>query len=833
MEPNFPFSNTNIPSPEKPRKKISKRRLFAKIILAGAAFTFLITFLLFLRYSAGLPDYEKLAQFRPPLTSKFYAKDGSLLTEYATEKRTYVKLDEIPPQLINAFIAAEDKNFWHHNGIDVIGILRAIIINIQNKIDGANRPMVGASTITQQVAKNFFLSSEQSFDRKIKEMILALKMERAFSKNHILTLYLNKIYLGYHSYGIAAAAQSYFDKSLDALTLSEMAFLAALPKGPNNYNPVTKKDRAISRRNWVLSRMADDGYISSEMAQLAMAEDLVVSDRFKENLHRYSMYFSEEVRKTLATRFSEDTLYQDGFAVFTTMQPELQKQATLALRKGILDYDRRHGYRGPKANVEDLTDANYQEILGTFTSSGLPKTWVHGAVLSVSKDSATVGLLDGDRRQLPFEKVKWAGTLQEQPFKVIPPTSIHSVVKQGDIILVEPTDNGMLELRQEPEVEGALVAMEPQSGRVLALVGGFAYERSVFNRATQALRQPGSTIKPFVYLTALQREDYTPFTILLDAPFVMDRTESEGLWKPQNYEKNFRGDMPLRLCLEKSRNSPTLRLGHAMGTKALSKTMMDFGIYDHPRRELGLSLALGAGETTLLKMVTAYAMIGNGGQKISPFMVEKVQDRDGKMIYREDKRKCLNCIAEWNDQLIPPVLEDNRETVMDPQTLYQMTSILKGVVNYGTGRHARVDDFIIAGKTGTSDAYKDSWFIGMTPDLVVGLFFGFDQPKTLGPDSSGGTLSAPTFHNFMQEAVKQYEPRDFDVPEGISFVKINKMTGTLPADGDPEWAIIEEALKEGELELLPMPSHTPETKDGKKEQSHQPNYDDANVGGFY
>ena len=825
--------------------KTKKKRSKLEILFMGLFFVSLFslfTFIfVFMRYGVNLPDYNQLSEYKPPVTSRFYAGDGSLLTEYATEQRIFVPLKDIPPNLINAFISAEDKNFWTHSGIDLVGIARATIINVKNKLLGGGRRMVGASTITQQVAKNFFLSSEQSLTRKIKEIILALKMERAFSKRHILTLYFNQIFLGFRSYGVAAAALNYFNKSLDELTLSECAFLASLPKAPNNYNPITNKDRAIIRRNWVLDRMAEDGYISEEEALNAKNDDIEVSESFISKNQKYSLYFSEEVRKFLSGIYGEEQLYSGGLAVRTTVNPEYQRTATKVLRKALLNYDKTHGWRGAEKNIFDienkkkaeaekeenienvdsentenlkkvetfteaditpeslLDDDVWQPLLSkTYMVSGLEdEGWKKAIVLSVSDDKVSIGLSKGKRGEISLKTLGWNKYVIAGKDEPVAITSMKQILKAGDFVFVQVVDenNGLYSLQQVPELNGAMVVLDPHTGRIFAMVGGFSYSRSKFNRATQAYRQPGSTIKPFVYLTAIEN-GYTPSSVILDAPVVLEKADGE-LWRPENYDNAFAGEITLRRALEKSKNNPTIRIAKDIGVKTFLKNALKFGVYkkvDEPN----LSMALGSGDTTLLGLTSAFAKLINGGKNIDTYIVDRVQDRNGKTVYKNDNRQCENCSnIEWVENSLPPEVKDDKEQLSDPVSLYQIVNILQGVVERGSGWKARIAGKTICGKTGTSNDQKDVWFIGGTPDLVAGVFLGYDQPKSLGNYAAGGSLAAPVFKDFMEQVLKNKKDIAFRVPEGVSLVRVNRETGKPATVNDSNFNVVLEAFKEG------------------------------------
>lgn len=805
------------PSMEKNKKKKSKLEIFFMSLFFFSLLCLFTFIFVFMRYGVNLPDYNQLAEYKPPVTSRFYAGDGSLLTEYATEQRIFVPLKDIPPNLINAFISAEDKNFWTHSGIDLVGIVRATIVNVKNKLLGGGRRMVGASTITQQVAKNFFLSSEQSMTRKIKEIILALKMERAFSKRHILTLYFNQIFLGFRSYGVAAAALNYFNKSLDELTLSECAFLASLPKAPNNYNPITNKDRAITRRNWVLDRMAEDGYISQEEAEVAKQDDIEVSESFISKNQRYSLYFSEEVRKFLSGIYGEEQLYSGGLAVRTTVDPEYQRIATRAVRKALLNFDKKKGWRGAEKHIdidaeEWLQDATIVKQLETTNkelwqillarneiSSGVEDDgWRRAIVLNVDDKTASIGLSKGDRGVITLDSLGWSKRkLSDASDETAPIKSMNEVLKKGDIIFVKLVDGKTLQysLQQVPELNGAMVVLDPHTGRIYALVGGFSYNRSKFNRATQAYRQPGSTIKPFVYLTAIEK-GYTPSSVILDAPVVLEKSDGE-LWRPENYDNAFAGEITLRRALEKSKNNPTIRIAKDIGVRTFLKNALKFGVYkkvDEPN----LSMALGSGDTTLLDLTSAFAKIINGGKNMKPFLVDRVQDRNGKTVYKSDERECENCSnIDWVQNSLPPEVKDEREQLSDPVSLYQIVNILQGVVERGSGWMARIPGKTICGKTGTSNDQKDVWFVGGTPDLVAGVFLGYDQPKSLGSYAAGGSLAAPIFKDFMEQVLKNKKDVAFRVPKGVSLVRVNRETGKPATVNDANFNVVLEAFKEG------------------------------------
>ncbi|MFA7429164.1 MAG: penicillin-binding protein 1A [Rhodospirillaceae bacterium] len=756
----------------------------------------------FWHFGRGLPDYRQLADYEPPITTRLYAGDGRLITEYATERRVFMPLDAIPRPVIAAFLSAEDKSFFTHPGLDFQGLARAVLTNIKNI--GDNRRPVGASTITQQVAKNFLLTNEVSFDRKIKEAILALRIEQTFSKEHILELYLNEIYLGFGSYGVAAAAMNYFNKSLDQLTLAEVAYLAALPKAPNNYHPIRRLDAALERRNWVIGRLRDDGYITAEQAAEARQEPLAVRSRDETEYVRGGGYFAEEVRRELVGTFGEKTLYEGGLAVRTTLEPHLQSFANKALMSGLIEYDRRHGWRGPVATVAPGTEW-IKAMAALPRPEGAPETWVMATVLQVSATEAQIGLPSGVSAKIPFAELKWARPWREGQRFGANPQKATDVLKPGDIVLVEEvtkSEDGKASyaagttfaLRQIPDVNGALVALDPHTGRVLAMAGGFSQEMSQFNRATQALRQPGSALKPFVYLAALEN-GYTPSTLVLDAPFVYDQGPGLPKWKPKNYSGEYYGPTTLRIGLEASRNLMTVRLAQAVGMNKVAEKAKTFGI--DPNFPNLLAASLGAGETTVMRMTTAYAMLANGGRRINPTLIDRIQDRHGATVYKHDARPCEGCAnVFWTGQPMP-ALPDVREQIADARSVYQIVHIMEGVVERGTARRLSALGVPMAGKTGTTNDSIDAWFVGFTPDLVVGVFVGFDEPKSLGARETGSSVALPIFQTFMKDALKDTPVRPFSVPRGIQLVRVNHETGRIAMPGDTK--VIVEAFKSGNV----------------------------------
>ena len=748
---------------------------FIGLIGGIAAFAFIIGY-----YSRDLPDYSQLKTYEPPIVTRIYAGDGRIMAEYAQERRIFVPVEVIPDTVKNAFLSAEDQNFYQHKGVDPMAVARAVVINLRNA--GGDSRLVGASTITQQVAKNFLLTNEVSYERKIKEAILAMRMEKAMTKDQLLELYLNEIFLGQRSYGVAAAALTYFDKSLDELDIAEAAYLAALPKAPNNYHPVRQRERALARRNWVIQRMAEDGHITEGQAQLAMAKPLLMTSREIEGTVS-APYFSEQVRRDLEKKYGPDSLYKGGLAVRTTIDPNLQAIAVKSLRDGLMAYDKRHGWRGPVATLDDAGDA-WKEKLGELaTPKGILPQWDLVIVRSVSDARAKLGFKDGSEKDIELDGVKWARACTHDCYGLGPEiTSVKQVLNRGDVVMVEKNGEKYV-LRQVPKVEGAIIAMDPHTGRVLAMEGGWEQGTSIFNRATQAQRQPGSAFKPFVYLAALDK-GFTPATRVLDAPFVIEQSPG-NFWRPTNYSGEFYGPTPIRVGIEKSRNLMTVRLADNVGMDTVVEYAQRFGIADHMKPYL--SYALGAGETTLLRMTAAYGMMVNGGKQLTPTFIDRIQDRRGKTVFRHDDRPCPNCgtLIRWDGQEVPAV-PDGRKQIADPRTTYQMVSMLEGVAQRGTAASLAKLEWPLAGKTGTTNESKDTWFIGFSPDLVVGVFVGFDEPKSMGKRETGGSAALPVFKQFMETALKDTAPTPFRIPPGVKLVRINASTGRTAMPGDPK-----------------------------------------------
>jgi penicillin-binding protein 1A len=762
----------------------------AALVAGAAAGAFAVWY-----FDRDLPDYQQLTDYQPPIVSRVYAGDGRLLAEYATEKRVFVPVKEIPPLLIHAFLAAEDKNFYVHSGIDPVAMLRAGVTDIWRVV--TKKPPIGASTITQQVAKNFLVGSEKTLQRKVKEALVALRMEKALGKDRILELYLNQIYLGGGSYGVAAAALYYFNKSLDELTIEEAAFLAELPKAPNNYDPLRHPELAKGRRDWVIDRMEEDGFITAQQAGEARATPITLRHRDETEVATAS-YFTEEVRRDLLAHYGEKALYQSGLAVRTSLDPTLQAIADKSLRAGLVAYDRRHGWRGVVTHIDIAGDWRTRLATVPPPPGAADAGWSIALVLATGPEGANIGLPNGDRGFIAMEEMRWARRALPEGELGPVPKQPGDVVKAGDVVLVEPLpaaankDAKLYALRQIPEVSGAVVALDPHTGRVLALSGGFSYDMSQFDRATQAHRQMGSAIKPFVYLTAMDH-GFTPSSVLLDEPFVVDQGEGLPKWKPSNYTHKFYGPLTLRTGVEQSRNLITARLGAAVGLEPIGQTFERFGIMDHMPRQY--AQVLGAGETTPLRLTTAYAMLVNGGKRITPTLIDRVQDRNGVTIYRADQRPCPDCQnVEWQHQA-PPDLPDQREQIADPLSAYQIVSILQGVVERGTGRIVASVGKPLAGKTGTTNDSDDTWFVGFSPDLAAGVFIGYDTPRSLGAHETGASVSAPVFRDFMAGALKNKPAIPFRIPPGIHLVRVDLATGLPARPGDKN--VIFEAFKPG------------------------------------
>ena len=746
-------------------------------------------------YGRDLPSHESLAQYQPPTISRIYSGEGQLIDEFAKERRLFTPSDEIPDLVKQAFISAEDKNFYHHAGYDARGMVSAAFDALRTR--GKN--VRGASTITQQVMKNFLLSGDRKAERKIKEIILATRLEESLSKDKILELYLNEIFLGQNSYGVTAAAQTYFNKTLGELAPHEAATLAAMPKAPSDYHPVREYQRLLDRRNYVLREMEENGYISEAVYEVEVEEPLRSVQNGDFEAFRTALpprdYFTDEIRRQLSGNFGEGEFFTGGFTVRATIDEEMQAEAALAMRAGLEEFDRSIGkWHGPIAELDPDILADEEKWRAALTGAEVPRdiltmegAWLPAVVLKVEDNQLTLGVDSvSGTGTVPRSDIKWLqGNFQDN-------------FKPGDVILAMAVRDGDAvqhwSVRQVPEVQGGFVAMDVNSGRVLAMQGGFSYQDSVFNRATQAQRQPGSSFKPFVYAAALD-SGYSPATIVIDAPIEIDTPQ--GLWRPKNSTNKFYGPTPLRTGIEQSRNLMTIRLAQEVGMPVIAAYAERFGVYDN----MGTFLAnsLGAEETTLYKMVAAYAMFANGGQRVEPTLVDRVQDRFGRTIYRHDDRDCVDCSYTDLEPGRAPKIVTNREQVMDPITAYQLTSMLKGVVERGTASSVVNLSVPTAGKTGTTNDARDAWFVGFTSNIVAGCYFGYDNPRPMkGGRGYGGTLCGPVFQQFMKKATEKYGGGPFEVPSGGHFIKIDRFTGArLPNDASGNY-VVAEYFRDGE-----------------------------------
>ncbi len=720
--------------------------LLTSVLIVGVLWT----------YSNDIPDYKFLKNYKPPVSSKVYSGEGELVADFSQEKRVFVPYNSIPKNVINAFLSAEDKNFFSHPGVDAKGVLRAVVNNISNIIS-SNR-LEGASTITQQVAKNFLLTNEVSINRKIKEAILAFRIERALSKERILELYLNQIYLGSGAYGIAAASLEYFDKSIRDINYSEAALLAALPKAPSRYNPYRDIEVAKFRRNLVLKNLLDNNYITSEWYEKLKKREIILGKNKKIYLED-AQYFIEDVRKNVIENFTYDKVYKQGFNINTPINLEFQKIATNSLRDGLVSYDQRKGWRGPLTNK--IYNSNWNKDLKKFY---LEKSigWSLAIVKKINKFSAEIETEDKIQGVIKYKDISWT----KKEFK--------NLLQPGDIIYVKKISDKQFSLQQLPKINGGIVVMDPFTGRILALSGGFSFKKSEFNRATQANRQPGSAFKPFVYALALEN-NYTPTSLVLDAPLVLDQGEDLKMWKPENYGKKFYGPSTLRTGLEKSRNLMTVRIAQDLGIERIVNFSKDLKIYENPE-EL-LSISLGSAETTLINLTSAYSAFVNGGKLVEPILIDRIQDSEGNTIYNNNLRQCIDCdqISYLSNDY--PKIQNNYKQIFSPETAYQMTSILEGVVQRGTGKKLRDLNLNIAGKTGTTNKNTDTWFIGFTSNLLVGVYVGSDSPSPLGKYETGSKTALPIFKNFIKQAVKKSDARPFKAAENTIMMVVDPKTG--------------------------------------------------------
>ncbi len=707
-------------------------------------------------YSNDLPDYKFLKNYKPSVSSKVYSGNGELVSDFSQQKRIFVPFNSIPKNVINAFLSAEDKNFFSHPGVDARGVIRAVINNISNLI--SSKRLEGASTITQQVAKNFLLTNEVSLNRKIKEAILAFRIERALSKERILELYLNQIYLGSGAYGVAAASLEYFDKSIRDLNYSEAALLAALPKAPSRYNPYKDKKLAKFRRNLVLKNLLDNNYLTSEWYQKLEKEEIKLKKTKKIYLED-AQYYIEDVRKDVIETLSYDKVYKQGLNINTPIDLNLQTIATKSLRDGLIAYDRRNGWRGPLTNK--VYNSEWKKDLDKYKLENSIR-WKLAIVKKINKFSVEIETEQNEKGIIEYKSISW--TKKE----------FINLLKTGDIIYVKKVKENFYSLQQLPKVNGGIVVMDPFTGRVLALSGGFSFKQSEFNRATQAKRQPGSAFKPFVYALALEN-NFSPTTLVLDAPLVLDQGEDLKMWKPENYGKKFYGPSTLRVGLEKSRNLMTVRIAKKLGLEKIINFSKQLKIYENPE-EL-LSISLGSAETTLLRLTSAYSVFINGGKLVDPILIDRIQDSEGNTIYNNDKRKCINCdeISYLGSDF--PEIKNKYKQIFSAETAYQMTSILEGVVKRGTAKKLKDLKLNIAGKTGTTNKNTDTWFIGFTSNLLVGVYVGSDNPTPLGKYETGSKTALPIFKSFIKDSVKKYDARPFKAAKDTIMMVVDPLTG--------------------------------------------------------
>ena len=731
------------------------KNLFIVFITFSLILTLIILVILW-NFSNNIPDYKFLKNYKPPVSSKVYSGNGELVADFSKEKRIFVPYSSIPKNVINAFLSAEDKNFFSHPGVDAKGVLRAVINNIKNIL--SSRRLEGASTITQQVAKNFLLTNEVSLNRKLKEAILAFRIERALTKERILELYLNQIYLGSGAYGVAAASLEYFDKSIKDLDYAEAALLAALPKAPSRYNPYKDIKLAEFRRNLVFKNLLDNNFIQKNEYEKLIKKKIEVK-KSKKIFLEDSQYYIEDVRKNIIDKLTYEKVYKQGFNINIPINLELQKFATESLRDGLIEYDKRKGWRGPLTNKN--FNNNWSQNLDKYRLENSIK-WKIAIVKKLNQFSAEIQTIDRIDGLIEYSEISW--TKKE----------ISELLEEGDIIYVENIEGNKFSLKQLPKINGGIVVMDPYTGRVLALSGGFSFKNSEFNRATQALRQPGSAFKPFVYAFALEN-NYTPSSLILDAPLVLDQGSDLKMWKPENYGKKFYGPSTLRTGLEKSRNLMTVRIAQNLGIEKLVNFSKELGIYQNPD-EL-LSMSLGSTETTLLKLTSAYSTFVNGGKLVEPILVDRIQDSEGNTIVNNDKRSCVNCdqISFLSNKY--PKVKDKYKKIISEQTAYQITSLLEGVIKRGTGKRLKKLELNLAGKTGTTNENTDAWFIGFTSNFVIGVYVGMDDPSPLGKFETGSKTALPIFENFVKKAVKKSDARPFKVPNGITMMVVDPITG--------------------------------------------------------
>tara|TARA_B100000674_G_scaffold492614_1_gene512985 strand:- start:831 stop:3167 length:2337 start_codon:yes stop_codon:yes gene_type:complete len=759
--------------------KIIKRLIIFALL---SSFIFLVAIISVLWiYSNKLPDYKYLKSYKPPVSSKLYSGNGILVSDFSSEKRIFVPYSAISQTVINAFLSAEDKNFFDHPGVDAKGVIRAIKNNIFNII--YSKRLEGASTITQQVAKNFLLTNEVSIDRKIKEAILAFRIERVLSKKRILELYLNQIYLGEGSYGIASASLRYFNKPISELNFAEAALLAALPKAPSKYNPYKNPELAKFRRNLVLNNILDNGFINKNQHAKLINSQIKLQKRKRIYLED-SRYYVEDVRKDVIDKYGFDKVYKQGFNIKTPLDLKLQKIATQSLRKGLQDFDKRKGWRGPLSNIK-----NYKNWKNDFSKFNLEKSigWELAVVNRIDKFETVIETQNGNKGIINFNDIDWT----RMEFK--------KLFKKGDIIYVEKLSDGNYSLKQLPKANGGIVVMDPYSGRVLALSGGFSFKESEFNRASQAKRQPGSAFKPFIYALALEN-NFLPTTLVLDAPIVLDQGNDLKMWKPENYGKKFYGPSTLRTGIEKSRNLMTVRIAQELGIDKIINFSKKLNIYENPD-EL-MSVSLGSAETTLLKITSAYCSFLNGGKLVNPILIDRIQDSEGKTIFNNEKRYCENCDLISYKGNKNPIIKSKYQQIISPQTAYQITSMLKGVVERGTGKALRNLKLELAGKTGTTNKNTDTWFIGFTSNLVVGVYIGYDNPKSLGKFETGSKTAMPVFKEFIKKTANTFNARPFKVAENIKMMVVDAKTGKKANPGTKQTIIESFKTNDNQSDIL-------------------------------
>ena len=752
-----------------------------KVCISIFLFSTFLIFSAFWYFSYGLPDYKKLSNYEPSVLSRVYAESGELIGEFAIEKRLFIPFNSIPDKVINSFLSAEDKNFFDHPGIDAKGVTRAVIKNIDNIL--SNKRLEGASTITQQVAKNFLLTNEVSLKRKIKEAILAFRIEKAYSKKRILELYLNEIYLGKGTYGVASASLEYFNKSVKELNYNEAALLAALPKAPSKYNPYNSIEKATVRRNMVLKNLNDNGYISNDELQKFLKQKINLKKR-KVFLIKEAKSYTEEVRRIVKTDYGFEKLYSEGLSISTPLDGKYQIAALNSLRFGIEKYDKRHGWRGPISNI--FKDKNWKNVINDIKIDET-LNWEIVQILKVDNYISEIKFIDTNKiAKMPFENLEWT---RKKDFI--------DLFEIGDLIFVKKTKSNIWTLKQLPLVNGGIVVMDPHNGKVKALVGGYSFKSSEFNRVTQAKRQPGSAFKPIVYASALEN-GFLPNSLILDAPFVSEQGVGLKDWKPENYGKKFYGPSTLRKGIEKSRNLMTVRIAQKLGFDKISKTSVDLGVYENVP-EL-LSVSLGSNETTLLKLTNAYCIFANGGKKITPILINRIQNRRGKTIYNSETRICEGCSVIKDDEDFFPIILDKYKQVISEQTAYQITSMLEGVIKRGTGKKLKNLNVPLAGKTGTTNEYLDAWFIGFTSDLAIGVYIGYDTPKSLGKFETGSKTALPIFKKFVESAIYKEDMKPFKIPENIYFFPVDYDTGEITSFSEAK--AISESFKENSLKEI-------------------------------